>query len=130
MPLWVLFLLGIVIWTGLIGVKQALPLQAKQLGTRLATKTQPVELVLSQAKRENSSNSKLQPFDEVVKDTVKSSGLFTLYSNKDTGKIYLEVQPQQLNQNFLSTITMESGIGERGCTVDYLCKVYCSTSAG
>ena len=113
-PLWVLFLLGIVIWTGLIGVKQALPLQAKQLGTRLATKTQPVELLLSQAKRENSSNSKLQPFDEVVKDTEKSSGLFTLYSNKDTGKIYLEVQPQQLNQNFLSTITMESGIGERG----------------
>ncbi len=56
----------------------------------------------------------LQPFDQVVKDTEKLEGLFTLYSNKETGKIYLEIQPTQLNKNYLSTITMESGIGERG----------------
>jgi len=56
----------------------------------------------------------LQPFAQVVKNTEKLEGLFTLYHNKETGKIYLEVKPDQLNKNYLSTVTMESGIGERG----------------
>lgn len=58
--------------------------------------------------------SELQPFNKVVKDTQKLEGLFTLYRHKETGKIYLEVKPEQLNKNYLSTVTMESGIGERG----------------
>ncbi|WP_138503173.1 zinc-dependent metalloprotease [Nostoc sp. PA-18-2419] len=56
----------------------------------------------------------LEPFDEVVKDTVKQGGLFTLYRNKEKNKIYLEIKPEQLNKNFLATATLESGIGERG----------------
>ncbi|MEH2070250.1 MAG: zinc-dependent metalloprotease [Nostoc sp.] len=56
----------------------------------------------------------LEPFDEVVKDTVKQGGLFTLYRNKQKNKIYLEIKPEQLNKNFLATATLESGIGERG----------------
>ncbi|MBE9037295.1 zinc-dependent metalloprotease [aff. Roholtiella sp. LEGE 12411] len=56
----------------------------------------------------------LEPFDEVVKDTKKSGGLFTLYRNQEKNKIYLEIQPQQLNKNYLATATLESGIGERG----------------
>jgi len=113
-PLWVLFLLGIVLWIGLFGVKQAFSLQLQQLGTPATTRTQPSELMLAQAKGEDSSNSDFEPFDEVVKNTEKLEGLFTLYRNKDKGKIYLEVQPQQLNKNYLGTVTMESGIGERG----------------
>ncbi|MHC0063614.1 zinc-dependent metalloprotease [Nostoc sp. UIC 10890] len=56
----------------------------------------------------------LEAFDEVIKDTQKSGGLFTLYRNKEKNKIYLEIKPEQLNKNYLATATLESGIGERG----------------
>ncbi|MHC5674607.1 zinc-dependent metalloprotease [Nostoc sp.] len=56
----------------------------------------------------------LQPFDEVIKDTQKLGGLFTLYRHKEKKKIYLEIKPEQLNKNYLATTTLESGIGERG----------------
>ncbi|MBU7582714.1 MAG: zinc-dependent metalloprotease [Nostoc sp. TH1S01] len=56
----------------------------------------------------------LEPFDEVVKDTEKKEGLFTLYRNAKKNKIYLEIKPEQLNNNYLATATLESGIGERG----------------
>ncbi|OUL24417.1 peptidase M43 [Nostoc sp. RF31YmG] len=56
----------------------------------------------------------LEPFDEVVKDTQKQQGLFTLYRQKEKNKIYLEIQPDQLNKNYLATSTLESGIGEQG----------------
>ncbi|MEH2324097.1 MAG: zinc-dependent metalloprotease [Nostoc sp.] len=56
----------------------------------------------------------LESFDEVIKDTQKSGGLFTLYRNKEKNKIYLEIKPEQLNKNYLATATLESGIGERG----------------
>lgn len=58
--------------------------------------------------------SNLQPFEQVIKNTEKLQGLYTLYRHKETGKIYLEIKPNQLNKNYLGTITMESGIGERG----------------
>ncbi|MBD2343044.1 zinc-dependent metalloprotease [Anabaena subtropica] len=56
----------------------------------------------------------LEAFDEVVKDTEKLNGLFTLYRHKEKNKIYLEVKPEQLNKNYLATATLESGIGEQG----------------
>ncbi|MBW4616113.1 MAG: zinc-dependent metalloprotease [Desmonostoc vinosum HA7617-LM4] len=56
----------------------------------------------------------LEPFDDVIKDTGKMGGLFTLYRNKEKNKIYLEIKPEQLNKNYLATATLESGIGERG----------------
>ncbi|MEH1832432.1 MAG: zinc-dependent metalloprotease [Nostoc sp.] len=61
-----------------------------------------------------SAKDDLEPFDEVIKDTQKSGGLFTLYRNKEKNKIYLEIKPEQLNKNYLATATLESGIGERG----------------
>jgi len=66
------------------------------------------------ATAKNPKPSELKGFNEVIKNSSAVKGLFTLYRLKDTGKIYLEIQPQQLNKNFLSTMTMESGIGERG----------------
>ncbi|MCF4968675.1 zinc-dependent metalloprotease [Nostoc sp. CMAA1605] len=56
----------------------------------------------------------LEAFDEVIKDTEKIDGLFTLYRHKEKNKIYLEIKPEQLNKNFLATTTLESGIGEKG----------------
>ncbi len=71
------------------------------------------ELTNEQLAKE-SKQSDLKPFKEVVKNTSTVEGLFTLYRNKETGKIYLEIKPEQLNKNYLSSMTMESGIGERG----------------
>ncbi|MFQ4142820.1 zinc-dependent metalloprotease [Chlorogloeopsis sp. ULAP02] len=53
-------------------------------------------------------------FRERLKDTDKLEGLFTLYRDKDSGEIYWEIKPEQLNQNYLCTVTLESGIGESG----------------
>lgn len=72
-----------------------------------------VDLINFQLAKE-SKQPELKPFNEVIKNTSAETGLFTLYRNKETGKIFLEIKPQQLNRNFLSTMTMESGIGERG----------------
>ncbi|AFZ18072.1 zinc-dependent metalloprotease [Allocoleopsis franciscana] len=112
-PLWVLFLLSLFLWMGLIGIKQTFPLRAQQPLTPPATHTH-TPLVLSQTKVKSSSDSELEAFDKLVADTEKLEGLFNLYRNQETAKIYLEVKPQQLNKNYLATVTMESGIGERG----------------
>ncbi|MEW6498133.1 MAG: zinc-dependent metalloprotease [Cyanobacteriota bacterium] len=113
-PLWVLFLLGILLWIGLFGIKQALSLQVQPSVRSTATGTQTIEYVLSKAKVKDDSKTELEPFDQVVQDTEKLEGLFTLYHNWETNQIYLEVKPQQLNKNYLATMTLESGIGERG----------------
>ena len=62
----------------------------------------------------NNSNSELQPFDEVIKDHEKLTGLFTLYRHPETGKVFAEISPEQLDRNFLAVMTLESGLGERG----------------
>jgi hypothetical protein len=113
-PLWVLFLFGLVLWIGLIGIKQTLPLRAQQPLISSDAKTHITKWPLLQAKVKGNSDSQLQPFDKVVTDTEKLEGLFDLYRNQETGQIYMEVKPQQLNKNYLASITMESGIGERG----------------
>ena len=72
------------------------------------------------ASEKPSSNSQpqkkdeLEPFDEVVKNTQKLEGVFTLYRNLEKNKIYLEIKEEQLNKNYLATATLESGIGEAG----------------
>jgi Met-zincin/Domain of unknown function (DUF5117) len=53
-------------------------------------------------------------YNDVIRDIKKSEGLFGLYKNSDEGKIYLEIRPEQLNQNYLATVTLESGVGESG----------------
>ncbi|HIK26938.1 MAG: zinc-dependent metalloprotease [Oscillatoriaceae bacterium SKW80] len=59
------------------------------------------------------SESEAQDIEEFLKDAEKLEGIFTLYRHKKTGKIYLELKPEQLNKNYLATITLESGIGEQ-----------------
>lgn len=66
------------------------------------------------AKTPEKKNSEMEDFDEVVKDAKKIPGLFTLYRNQEKNKIFLEIKPEQLNENFLATATLESGIGEAG----------------
>jgi Met-zincin/Domain of unknown function (DUF5117) len=56
----------------------------------------------------------LQPFDQVVEKAEVLRGLFTLYRNAETGSVFLEVKPDQLDRNFLLVTTLESGVGEWG----------------
>lgn len=60
------------------------------------------------------SKDDLEKFDQVIKNTQKLEGIFTIYRHKKKNKIYLEIKPEQLQKNFLATATLESGIGERG----------------
>lgn len=53
-------------------------------------------------------------YEELVDRYEKLEGMFTLYRDKETGQTLMEVQPEQLNKNFLCFITLESGIGEAG----------------
>ena len=76
--------------------------QKKKPVTKKPSKTKP-------AKKDN-----FKVFDKVVKDTKASKGLFTIYRDKEKNKIYLEIQPTQLQKNYLATATLESGIGEAG----------------
>ena len=74
----------------------------------LVTNTPPLPNIQGQDK------PALQPFDQLIKDYQKLAGLFTLYRHKETGKIFAEIKPAQLNRNFLAVMTLESGLGERG----------------
>ncbi len=65
-------------------------------------------------KEQTSEQEALQPFEQVVKDAQKLEGLFTLYRNPATNKVYLEITPQQLTKKFLCFVTLESGLGEGG----------------
>ncbi|MBD2205011.1 zinc-dependent metalloprotease [Calothrix sp. FACHB-1219] len=56
----------------------------------------------------------LRLFREIVRVTEKLPGLFTLYRHHEDGSIYLELTPEQLNKNYLATVTLESGLGESG----------------
>ena len=65
-------------------------------------------------KKGNNSNGDLKPFEDAIANTQKFSGLFSLYRKRDSGRLYLEIQPDQLNRNFLGIATLESGLGELG----------------
>ncbi|MEG3941293.1 zinc-dependent metalloprotease [Microcoleus sp. S36b_A3] len=65
-------------------------------------------------KEQTSQQQALQPFDQVVKDAQQLEGLFTLYRNQATNKVYLEITPQQLDKKFLCFVTLASGLGEGG----------------
>jgi hypothetical protein len=53
-----------------------------------------------------------KPFAEIVKDAQVIKGLFTLYRTED--KVFLEILPEQLDKIYLVSVTIDSGIGERG----------------
>jgi hypothetical protein len=82
----------------------------------------------SDARKDAKGEEKKDPlddFDEVTKETTKSEGLFTFYRKAE--KLYLELKPEQLDRDYLLTITQESGIGWRGIyngmpLQDYLCR--------
>jgi Met-zincin/Domain of unknown function (DUF5117)/Domain of unknown function (DUF5118) len=53
-----------------------------------------------------------KPFAEIVKDAQVIKGLFTLYRTDE--KVFLEILPEQLDRVYLASLTIDSGLGERG----------------
>ena len=53
-----------------------------------------------------------KPFAEIVKDAQVINGLFTLYRTEE--KVFLEILPDQLDKVYLASLTIDSGLGERG----------------
>jgi len=51
-------------------------------------------------------------FADIVKDAQVIKGLFTLYRTDE--KVFLEILPEQLEKTYLVSMTIDSGIGERG----------------
>ncbi|NET37036.1 MAG: DUF5117 domain-containing protein [Cyanothece sp. SIO1E1] len=62
----------------------------------------------------DSETSEMKSFNELIEGAEVLEGLFKLYHDPETGKLYAAIAPEQLNQNYLYTATLESGIGEAG----------------
>ncbi len=62
----------------------------------------------------SNAETKDDTYEELVDGYEKIEGMFTLYRDLETGQTLMEIQPEQLNKNFLCFITLESGIGEAG----------------
>ena len=85
------------------------------LPDQLSAKTPPTEASKQPAADESEPEKpEFKPFDHVIKGATRSPGLFTLYQNQKTGKLFAEIQPDQLERNYLAAMTLESGLGERG----------------
>ena len=50
-------------------------------------------------------------FEDVIEGFEKVEGLFTFHRDDDEGKLYLEIQPEQLGQMYLCSITRQAGDG-------------------
>lgn len=59
------------------------------------------------------SMTPLDPFASLLGNAQQFSGLFTLYSDPEEGRLFAEIAPDQLNVHYLWSVTRESGVGER-----------------
>ncbi|BAY13900.1 zinc-dependent metalloprotease [Calothrix sp. NIES-2098] len=114
-------------WIGKLAIFTVL-LYNVVLGTNYATASQlaniyvqglntvPVVENLASAENTFGENRKedYRRFRELIKGTEKLEGIFTVYRSHEDGRIYLELAPEQLNKNYLATVTLESGLGESG----------------
>ena len=58
------------------------------------------------------SEKKVKSFDEIIKDSKKMEGLFTLYLKED--KLYLEILPDQCGRMYLLIPTLWTSVGNGG----------------
>ncbi len=91
------------------------PLGRHWLPGQLSAQTAPTEAAKKAAAAEvEVEKPAFKPFDQVVLGATRSEGLFPLYQNQKTGKLFAEILPDQLERNYLAAMTLESGLGERG----------------
>jgi hypothetical protein len=87
---------------------------AQQISPTPSPQATPSRKTSDEGEAEGEGEKSQKPFEQLTKNTTTSNGLFTLYQNKKTGKLYAEIKRDQLNRNYLAVMTLESGIGERG----------------
>jgi hypothetical protein len=63
---------------------------------------------------DEASSEARRPFEQLTQDTSMFEGLFILYRHPKNGKVYAEIQPEQLNQQYLMVMTLEGAVGEKG----------------
>ncbi len=110
LTIYTLLLYSLLFGTNYAGANQLSNVYTQQFNTL------PVVETLASADNFDKDNRKedFRRFREIVKGKDKLEGLFTLYRSEESSKIYLEIQPEQLNKNYLATVTLESGVGESG----------------
>jgi Domain of unknown function (DUF5117) len=59
-------------------------------------------------------DGQFRPFEQVIKETEKIPGFWTLYQDEKTGRLLAAIQPDQLEQNHLMVMTLDSAVGEKG----------------
>jgi hypothetical protein len=68
----------------------------------------------SKDKKADPQSGPFRPFELMIKDTEKIPGFFTLYQDEKTNRLLAEIKPEQLEQNHLMVMTLESAVGEKG----------------
>ena len=53
----------------------------------------------------------LEPFEKVIRHCEKVDGLFPFYRNRDLGKLYMEISPEQLGKPYIFALTREGAEG-------------------
>ncbi len=85
--------------------------QPQQQPGQPAQKTEPAD-TKKPAPSDKPEPPKDKPFADIVKDAQVIKGLFTLYRTEE--KVFLEILPEQLDKIYLMSLTLDSGLGERG----------------
>jgi predicted Zn-dependent protease len=98
----VLMPIGLTQWSASIDIAQS------------AEKPKPTEKPARKPTASGDEGPQLRPFDQVIQGATEIKGLFTLYQNQKSGKLFAEIKPNQLNRNYLAAMTLESGVGQEG----------------
>ncbi len=88
------------------------PQQPSPAAPTASPATSPAAEQKKPATPEKPEPPKDKAFADVVKDAQVIKGLFTLYRTEE--KVFLEILPEQLEKMYLVSMTIDSGIGERG----------------
>lgn len=83
--------------------------------TSITTTVEAKEILLAQEYEQGKGGNEdknSKSYEEIVEGKEKLEGLFTIYRDRENGKILLELQPNQINKNFLCFVTLNSGIGQ------------------
>jgi hypothetical protein len=106
--IYIFVIIGILIWNCLFFFKQSL------VNAQSSSNFQPNFTPISSSLIANSNYTEedFEDFSILTQDMEKIEGLFTIYENEKKGTVYVEIKPDQLNQNFLWLTTLSSGIGE------------------
>jgi len=72
----------------------------------------PAEAVEVEETESSEEGDDEESFDDLIEGTEKLEGVFTLYRDAEEGKLYLEIQPDQLSRNYLLAVSLSRGIGE------------------